>query len=276
MTVQELIDKIEELESTQEDRDKIVEIIEKKEKTVMTIVSRIKKELDKMPYSTGRNKKKERLVTLRQELLGLQDFMKEMRERLVKPDVLTTDIVRDVKRLGRDFSKIVLKSARTILSDYDIGDYKDIFSSAEKVFDGLSKIPFMATIAGLAKDLSSFLDKGAKGVSWLVNKMKGGEKPAAALDDLVDKVAQMPDAKTRTAPFMNLFNIDDEYQAMLDDALEVEFIQHFKKGLKDFPIKTMTIGELEQQGDNEFNIDKVLQDWLPGRADTKDHTVRTT
>ena len=273
MTIQEIIDKIEQLEATQQDREGILEAIEAKEKTVIKLVSLTMKTLKEIESGTNQ-KKRQRLQSLHEALTELQEKIKDTRKDLVDPDIEPVELAGKAGSIAKQFAKVVIKGSRSIMGDMQIAGYDEIFEYAAGAMGKLEKIPFMKVFTGVGKEVAEWMSRGAKGLSWLTKKIKGGDEPASALDDMVDKVAQTPDTKTKTAPFMNLFNIDDEYQAILEDELEIEFIQHFKEKLKSAPqeVMGMTLGELESEG-NDWNIDRELEDWIPGRADTKDHTV---
>jgi hypothetical protein len=276
MTIQEIIDKIEQLEATQQDREGILEVIEAKEKTVAKLTSLTMKTLKEIESGADR-KKRQRLQSLHEALTELQEKIKDTRKDLVDPDIESAELASKAALIAEQFAKVVIKGSRSIMGDMQIAGYDEIFDYANKVMDKLEKIPFMKVFTGMGKEVAEWMSRGAKGLSWLTKKIKGGDKPVTALDDMVDKVAQTPDTKTKTAPFMNLFNIDDEYQAILEDELEIEFIQHFKEKLKGAPqeVMGMTLGELESES-NDWNIDRELEDWIPSRGDTKDHTVDIT
>lgn len=211
-------------------------------------------------------------------MTDLEEFIskvKTVRTKLGDPEVAGIGALsEEVKEVLKAFKKVVMGNAKTLVSDMQLGEYKEIFSAANDIFDAVEKLPFAKAVGGVAKEVAEWLGRGAKGLSWLGNKIGiGGEKPAEALDKLVDKVAQAPDTKTAKAPFMKLFNIDDEYQAMIDDKLEITFIQDFKERLKKFPMKSIKVGELDQLDDTQWNIDTALEDWVPDQPATQGRTV---
>ena len=275
MTVQELLDKIESLEKTMEDRKEMIDALEKKEKLALKMEVLIKKTLKKSAGDLKGLEQKDRLEKLQGDLEEFINKVKEVRTKLGDPDISAVGVVaEDVKTVLKLFKTVVMQNAKSLASDLQLGDWKDIFDSAAAVLDVVEKLPFMKVFLGGAKEVVEWLGRGAKGLSWLGKQIGiGGEKPAKALDKLVDKVAQAPDTKTAKAPFMKLFNIDDEYQAMIDDKLEVTFIQDFKERLKKFPWKDMKVGDLDQLDDTKWDIDTALEDWIPDQPKTQGKTV---
>ncbi len=278
MTVQEVLDTIETLEKTQEERDKVIGIIEAQEKNALKMKQKVNKTIKGMPESDQKrgNDKYDRLSALGVDSEGFIEKMKDLKKDLMDPNVeggFAAKILLALK-VAKEWSKVVNQHKRAIASDVQIGDWEDVFDAAEDFIDKFSFLPGAETLKGAVGEISGWLSKAGKAFSWMVNKVKGDEEPAAMLDDLVDDIALQPDSKTKTAPFMNLFNIDDEYQAMLDDNLEVQFIKDFKTTLKDFPLKNMTMGELENMSpDSEWNIDNALEKWIPQQSDTAGHSV---
>jgi len=275
MTIQELLDKIESLEKTMEDREGMLEALEKKEKLALKMGQMVEKSLKGAGDDLQGMEQNERLEQLMSDLQEFIDKVKQVRTKLGDPDMSAMGVVsEEVKTVLKAFKKVVMGNAKTLVSDMQLGEYKEIFSAANDIFDAVEKLPFAKVFTGTAKEVAEWLGRGAKGLSWLGSKIGiGGEKPAEALNKLVDKVAQAPDTKTAKAPFMKLFNIDDEYQAMIDDKLEITFIQDFKERLKKFPMKSMKVGELDQLDDTQWDIDTALEDWIPDQQATQGRTV---
>ena len=275
MTIQELLDKIESLEKTLEDRKEMISVLEKKEKLALKMQALIRKTLKKGGGDFKGLEQKDRLEKLTGDLDGFIDKVKEVRTKLGDPDISAMGVVsEDVKTVLKLFKTIVMKNAKSLATDMQLGEWKEIFDTSAAIFDVVEKLPFMKIFVGAAKEVSEWLGRGAKGLSWLGSKIGlEGEKPAKALDKLVDKVAQAPDTKTAKAPFMQLFNIDDEYQAMIDDKLEITFIQDFKERLKKFPWKDTKVGDLDRLDDTQWDIDTALEDWIPDQPKTQGRTV---
>ena len=73
-----------------------------------------------------------------------------------------------------------------------------------------------------------------------------------------------PDNKDTTAGFLGLFNIDDEWQKMLDDKIEIKFINKMVSQLKSIDPNT----SLEQLNFNQKLID-FLKTEFEGRTVTR-------
>ena len=275
MTIQELLDKIESLEKTMEDRKDMTDALEKKEKLALKMGVLVKKSLKGAGDDLRGAEMEERLEKLAGDLEEFITKVRQVRTKLGDPEVSAMGVLSgEVKTVLKAFKKIVMENAKSLATDMELGEYKEIFDSAAAIFDVVEKLPFAKVFTGAAKEVAEWLGRGAKGLSWLGNKIGiGGEKPAKALDKLVDKVAQAPDTKTAKAPFMKLFNIDDEYQAMIDDKLEITFIQDFKQRLKKFPMKSMKVGDLDQLDNTQWDIDTALEDWIPDQQATQGRTV---
>lgn len=275
MTIQELLDKIESLEKVLEDRKEMIDALEKKEKLALKMTALVKKTIKKGGDDLKGLEKEDRLTKLAGDLEDFIAKIKEVRTKLGDPDMTAVGVLsKDVKAVLKLFKTVVIDNAKSLASDLQLGEWKDIFEASAAVLDMVEKLPFMKVFIGGAKEVVEWLGRGAKGLSWLGNQIGiGGKKPSKALDKLVDKVAQAPDTKTAKAPFMKLFNIDDEYQAMIDDKLEVTFIQDFKERLKKFPMKSMKVGDLDRLDDTEWDIDTALEDWIPDQKATQGRTV---
>jgi len=279
MTVQEVLDTIEKLEKTQEERQKIAEVVESQEKNILKLKKKIKESIADLPEAEQRrrNKKYDRLTGLDMELTSfLEQQLQPVKKKLVDPDadVGWTTLLTTSLKLSKDYGVLMLKNGRSVMTDLKLGDWKEIFDVTGDVLGKLESIPGVKSVKSAYDEVGDWLSRGAKAFSWLVRKAKGTpEPPASMLDDLVDDIAQSPDTKTKTAPFMNLFNINDEYQAMLEDSLEVQFINDYKQKLKDFPLKDTKMEDLENMQDSEWDIDTALEKWIPQQSDTEDHSV---
>ena len=278
MTVGEVLTKMNEIEGTIEEREQVIEQIEKKEHTVKKLGKLVQKTIDGLPEDDSLKgmEKADRLNELLDALAEMVKSGEEARKKLVDPDTPGLEFIQITKDLAKNFKKVVLDGAKSMAGDMQIAGWDEVFDYADDIIGSLQDVPFLGTAAGVAKDVSVVLKGGAKGFRWFVNKVKGGDKPPEALSNMVDQAAQRPDTKTKTAPFMNLFNIDDEYQAILEDELEVEFIKSFKEWLEgqseevmDTPLSQL----MGDQEDSDWNIDRHLEDWIPQQSDTADHTV---
>ena len=282
LTVGEVLEKIQQLEKVQDERKALGDKVEMFEKASIQLVSMIDKSIAK--YNEGGNpsdikqKKIDALDKLKPKVQEIADKAKGMKKTLVDPDAKVTgpEIMNAVKEIGSNFKKIILKDAATLAGDLQLAGWDEVFEFAIEAMDGFSKIPGLNTLMSAAQDVATIGKWMGKGVKSLWNKLSGGDPPAEALDDLVDQVAQSPDTKTKTAPFMNLFNIDDKYQAMLEDKLELDFIQAFKEQLStwaDSGFKDMTLGDLKNNPPEGMDIDNALEKWIPKQGDTAGRTV---
>ena len=72
---------------------------------------------------------------------------------------------------------------------------------------------------------------------------------------MVKVYSRADDSKTKSNPFLDLFNLDDGFEDLIDDKLEDQFVQ---KMLNDLP------SHIEQNPDQIIpDFDKVIQAWLP-------------
>ena len=117
----------------------------------------------------------------------------------------------------------------------------------------------------LAADKVQLVNWAKKGLQWMGKKVGLlDKKPEDAMKKMVSMVASKPDTKFRTAPFLELFNIDDEYVKMLDEELQVKFIDWYKEFISQSD-KNVKIKDLD--------IDKALEKWIPKQDKYKGHTV---
>ena len=79
--------------------------------------------------------------------------------------------------------------------------------------------------------------------------------------NIVKDIATAEDNKDTTAGFLKLFNIDDEWQKMLDDKIEIKFIEQMIGSLKNLNPNT----SLENINFNSQLV-KFLKDEFEGRT----------
>ena len=92
--------------------------------------------------------------------------------------------------------------------------------------------------------------------------------PSEMFTILVNDIMKAPDNKTTTAGFLDKFNVDDEYQKMLDDKVEIQFIKWAIDSLKTLDPST----KVDQLDFNDELIDWLKDDW---EEKSGQHTVAT-
>jgi len=80
--------------------------------------------------------------------------------------------------------------------------------------------------------------------------------PQEVFTMLVKDIATAPDNKETTSGFMGLFNVDDQWQKMLHDKVEMEFIKFIIETLKSKPPNTSL---------DELNFNDQMVDWLQSK-----------
>ena len=71
-------------------------------------------------------------------------------------------------------------------------------------------------------------------------------------------------------------NVEYLKPAMLEDKLEIDFIQAFKEQLStwaDSGFKDMTLGDLKNNPPEGMDIDNALEKWIPKQGDTQGRSV---
>ena len=89
----------------------------------------------------------------------------------------------------------------------------------------------------------------------------GAARKGAELGGMLLKVGTLPDEKTEASPFLAAFNINDEYQKLLDDKIENAFIMKLKTDLDS--------GALDDVNIRQFDINNYLEDFLKQTFDQK-------
>jgi len=82
-----------------------------------------------------------------------------------------------------------------------------------------------------------------------------GADTADVVLDMVKTYSKADDSKTKSNPFLDLFNLDDGFEDLIDDKIEDQFVQ---KMLSDIP------NHVKKNPDQVIpDFDKVIQAWLP-------------
>lgn len=267
VTVAEMLESITALENIQQERKLLLEFISNVDSLVQKWQGMSKKTIDELGDSTDRRQRKaaQRLQALADQLNRVKESVDNSKNELMDPKNNMSDLAASLWTLTKTVGKLV-KNTRAITSDVKIGDWDKLLKAVEEELGGvISKVPGLGTITGVAKDAVQVLNWAASGVGWIGRKIGWSEKkPENTLKDMVGMVASKPDTKFRTQPFLELFNIDDEYVQMLDEELQVKFIDWYKDFIAD-KAPDLKIKDLD--------IDAALEKWIPTQDKYKDHTV---
>ena len=112
-------------------------------------------------------------------------------------------------------------------------------------------VKWIMKVFSISKDLKQAYDEGTADV----NKV---------FANIMQDIMTAPDNKDTTAGFLGLFNIDDEWQKMLDDKIEIKFINQMVSQLKSLDATT----RLDQLNFNQQLID-FLKAEFEGRTVTR-------
>tara|TARA_Y100001938_G_scaffold92418_1_gene126657 strand:+ start:1191 stop:2426 length:1236 start_codon:yes stop_codon:yes gene_type:complete len=265
ITVGEMLEKIEELEKLQLERGPVLKVISFLDSKVADWLSLVQKDVKNI--RDGEDDQEARgLAELEVELIDLQQSVGNMKTNLMDKDHGFIDLTKDAWEIFRTWTGLI-KMGKTLATDLDIGSWDNIFAASENMFDQLGEIPLLATMSGMGKDMAKLLDWAKTGIQFIGQKtgiLK--QDPDKAISNMASMVSQEPDTKFRSAPFLELMNIDDEYIAMLDEDLQVKFISWYKEFL-------------EQQGleikIKDLDIDKALEDWIPRQSEYEGHGIKS-
>lgn len=159
-----------------------------------------------------------------------KDFVVNLAKRLASDEKLRTFFISKIGEEGIKF--IANQVAPAAMSLYNAGKW------ILKVFS-------------ISKDLQQAYKEGTADVS-------------AVFANIMQDIMTAPDNKDTTAGFLGLFNIDDEWQKMLDDKIEIKFINQMVSQLKSLDATT----RLDQLNFNQQLID-FLKAEFEGRTVTR-------
>jgi hypothetical protein len=108
--------------------------------------------------------------------------------------------------------------------------------------------------------LSAFVNTLTLGASGTAKGVLDGAVSAAKLAPLA-KAGRLPDKATEKAPFLDVFNISDEYSQILDDRLENAFVNHLANELD--------TGSLDRVDLATWDVNAYLEDWLKAKFNDK-------
>ena len=110
------------------------------------------------------------------------------------------------------------------------------------------------------KMLTAFINTITLGASGTAKATLDGAVSAAKLAPLA-KAGRLPDKDTEKAPFLDVFNISDEYSKILDDRLENAFVNHLANELD--------AGNHDRVDLATWDINAYLEDWLKTKFNDK-------
>jgi uncharacterized protein Yka (UPF0111/DUF47 family) len=168
-------------------------------------------------------------------------------------------VYETIKEMGKDF---IINLAKKIASDERLRKFfiskigeegikfitNQIAPAAMSLYNAAK---WIIKVFNISKDLKQAYDEGTADV----NKV---------FSNIMQDIMTAPDNKDTTAGFLGLFNIDDEWQKMLDDKIEIKFINKMVNQLK----STNPATPLDQLNFNQQLID-FLKDEFEGRTVTK-------
>ena len=152
---------------------------------------------------------------------GLKDAIKQ-KGKDVAMNVLTT-IAKNEKIRGYVISKVGEKAIKFLVDQ--------VFPAAKSLISAAS---WILKIFKVSKDLQTAYKEGTADVNQV-------------FQNIVKDIMTAEDNKDTTSGFMKLLNIDDDWQKILDDKIEIAFIQTMIKDLKgmsgDTPIEQLNFNE---------------------------------
>ena len=110
------------------------------------------------------------------------------------------------------------------------------------------------------KMLTAFVNTITLGASGTAKGFFDSAVSAAKLAPLA-KAGRLPDKDTEKAPFLDVFNISDEYSQILDDRLENAFVNHLANELE--------AGSLDGEDLATWDVNAYLEDWLKTKFNNK-------
>ena len=168
-------------------------------------------------------------------------------------------IYETIKEMGKDF---IVNLAKRLASDENLRNFfiskigeegikfitNQIAPAAMSLFNAAK---WIMKVFNVSKVLKQAYDEGTADVDKVFS-------------NIMQDIMTAPDNKDTTAGFLGLFNIDDEWQKMLDDKIEIKFINNMISQLKSIAPNT----SLEQLNFNQQLID-FLKTEFEGRTVTR-------
>jgi hypothetical protein len=153
------------------------------------------------------------------------------------------------------------EEAPTLNEALTVADLKKLVTGVIKIKKAVEAGDLAAEQGGkLIGIVTNALTGGAAGAVKGAADLIGGLVSAAKLGGLA-KTARLPDKETEKAPFLDVFNISDEYSKILDDRLENAFVNHLSDELD--------AGALDNIDLATWDVNKYLEDWLKAKFNDK-------
>ena len=146
----------------------------------------------------------------------------------------------------------------TLNENVTIEDFKKLVNGVIRLKKGVESGEITADVGG--KILSVAIDTLTAGQAGNVKKIWDVVMSAKNLAPLV-KSARLPDTETDNSPFLDVFNVSDEYSKILDDRIENAFINHLADQLE--------AGALDDIDIQTWDVNAYLEDWLKSKFDNK-------
>ena len=146
----------------------------------------------------------------------------------------------------------------TLNENVTIEDFKKLVNGVIRLKKGVESGEITADVGG--KILSVAIDTLTAGQAGNVKKIWDVVMSAKSLAPLV-KSARLPDTETDNSPFLDVFNVSDEYSKILDDRIENAFINHLADQLE--------AGALDDIDIQTWDVNAYLEDWLKSKFDNK-------
>ena len=108
--------------------------------------------------------------------------------------------------------------------------------------------------------LTAFINTVTLGAAGSAKETLDAVVSAAKLAPLA-KAGRLPDKDTEKAPFLDVFNVSDEYSKLLDDRIENAFINHLAQELEDDRLDNIDLAT--------WDINKYLENWLKTKFNNK-------
>ena len=161
--------------------------------------------------------------------------------------------------------KLIMESWRgyqnkpsTLNENVTIDDFKKIVNGIIRLKKGVESGEITADVGG--KIFSVAIDTLTAGQAGNVKKIWDIVLSAKDLGAIV-KSARLPDTETDNSPFLDVFNVSDEYSKILDDRIENAFINHLADQLES--------GALDDIDIQTWDVNAYLEDWLKSKYDNK-------
>ena len=164
--------------------------------------------------------------------------------------------------------KLIMENWRQYQEDPPVLNEAITVADLKKLVKGVIQIKKAVEAGDVAADMggkligmvTNTITGGALGTVKGAAELIGGLMSARKLGGLA-KSARLPDNETEKAPFLDVFNISDEYSKILDDRLENAFVNHLSDELD--------AGALDDIDLATWDVNKYLEDWLKSKFDNK-------